>query len=159
MTGWATQEIRERAIALLALRGWSPGGLGEQGPISADWAVALASGEAHKGAPEEGGPYLTTISELEATLESGSLVDWEMEWGRTAEQVIGLLRFGYGRTHGVAGPTAGSEPLSREEEEQMGEHFRATVVHRRELRATLSRLLRLYAAARARVRREVVARA
>ena len=68
------------------------------GPISADFAIALAAiaaGEPLRTAsPEPDGPYLRVLGEVEALLGCGSLLDWEMQPDRTAEQVNALLRTG-----------------------------------------------------------------
>lgn len=78
-----------RAADLLAERGWTRGGFREQGPICADRATALGSGMADTDPwPEEGGPYLGTLSAGETLLGRGSLMAGEMEPGRTAEHVI-----------------------------------------------------------------------
>ena len=128
MTDWTMQDIRRRAVDLLAQRGWTPGGYGEQRPISADWAIALASGEAHGPWPAADGPYLTTTRELEALLGRGSLLDWEYQERRTAEQVIELLRSGY-----VAG--GGQAPLTPEEQVQArlaGERLTAALARQKD---------------------------
>ena len=93
MKDWTTRDVRERALRILAERGWEAGAGGEDGPVGADWAIAIASGEAYSGgAPAPDGPYLTTMTEIEYVLERGSLMDWEMKEGRTVDEVMDLLR-------------------------------------------------------------------
>ena len=149
MTAWTTSAIRRRAVDLLNARGWAAGRVEDQGPISADWAIALASGEVGHGAPEPDGPYLTTMTELEALLGRGSLLEWELDPGRTAEDLINLLRSGE-----VAG---GAHPpyTAAELEERTRAHERSLAAAKRQgdaLRQMMTRSGPLYELARQRSR-------
>lgn len=87
--------------------------------MGADWAIAIASGEAASGkVPESDGPYLTTIAEIEeGLLVRDSLMQWEMEPSRTMGEVLDLLR--NGRLAG--GPRPPLSPEERAGRERAGE--------------------------------------
>ena len=95
MVGSSTQEIRDRAAELLGQCGWDPRGLGVDGPISGNAALGLAAEDVWD--PQitltvDDSLYLRAVGEVEDLLGRGSLLDWEMEPGRTADEVIQLLR-------------------------------------------------------------------
>src|SRR5258708_2375593 len=94
MPDTSTSAVRGRAAQILITRGWKTAGIGDDGAVSADWAIALASGEAGQEAPHPNGPYLAAMAEIEPLLGRGSLLDWEMDPDRTQEQVIALVRDG-----------------------------------------------------------------
>jgi hypothetical protein len=121
MATWTTRSIRQRAAELLEERGWQPGAVGSLGPVGAEWAIAIVTGQAEaEGSPDREGPYLTTVRELEGLLVRESLLGWESRDGRTSDEVLVLLRDGR-----VAG--GAPEPFTAEERSRRSRIFRRLI--------------------------------